>query len=276
MVQPNCKANTYPEGQTLWQLSIGCWAAPSGLVQGWWQALITEYIHRYISIITPISEHQPTVWPSFLMDLHFFFQASVILCLKQLHDEHVFALVASYVTGVMCGWCSHSLQSCAYPQQWLSSVFNTQWSWRCWVVIRQMNQRRCPWQNSWHRWWHQAHLPQKSQGCMMWDLWAGWAHCCYCECAIDVIVFCCALYLGDIHGLLLTQHHACIAQPRWVPAYWWLLGGLVLALSEHTKGCSRHRLVRLWLSDCWHSGHPTLIDNNMWNNSKWSVLCLHT
>jgi dolichyl-diphosphooligosaccharide---protein glycosyltransferase len=63
---------------------------------------------RYIPIIASVSEHQPTAWPSFFMDLHFLvflFPAGVILCFKELRDEHVFviiyALVASYFAGVM-------------------------------------------------------------------------------------------------------------------------------------------------------------------------------
>jgi dolichyl-diphosphooligosaccharide--protein glycosyltransferase len=63
---------------------------------------------RYIPIIASVSEHQPTAWPSFFMDLHFLvflFPAGVILCFRELRDEHVFviiyALVASYFAGVM-------------------------------------------------------------------------------------------------------------------------------------------------------------------------------
>jgi dolichyl-diphosphooligosaccharide---protein glycosyltransferase len=65
-------------------------------------------LFRYIPIIASVSEHQPTAWPSFFMDLHllvFLFPAGVILCFKELRDEHVFviiyALVASYFAGVM-------------------------------------------------------------------------------------------------------------------------------------------------------------------------------
>lgn len=63
---------------------------------------------RYIPIIASVSEHQPTAWPSFFMDLHFLiflFPAGVVLCFRELRDEHVFviiyALVASYFAGVM-------------------------------------------------------------------------------------------------------------------------------------------------------------------------------
>ena len=63
---------------------------------------------RYIPIIASVSEHQPTAWPSFFMDLQFLvflFPAGVILCFRELRDEHVFviiyALVGTYFAGVM-------------------------------------------------------------------------------------------------------------------------------------------------------------------------------
>ena len=63
---------------------------------------------RYIPIIASVSEHQPTAWPAFFMDLQFLiflFPAGVVLCFRQLRDEHVFviiyAVVASYFAGVM-------------------------------------------------------------------------------------------------------------------------------------------------------------------------------
>lgn len=63
---------------------------------------------RYIPIIASVSEHQPTAWPSFYMDLHFLiflFPAGVVMCFRTLRDEHVFviiyAVVASYFAGVM-------------------------------------------------------------------------------------------------------------------------------------------------------------------------------
>lgn len=64
--------------------------------------------YRYIPIIASVSEHQPTAWPSFFMDLQFLvflFPAGVILCFRELRDEHVFviiyALVGTYFAGVM-------------------------------------------------------------------------------------------------------------------------------------------------------------------------------
>jgi len=63
---------------------------------------------RYIPIIASVSEHQPTAWPSFFMDLQFLvflFPAGVILCFRELRDEHVFviiySLVGTYFAGVM-------------------------------------------------------------------------------------------------------------------------------------------------------------------------------
>ncbi|KAF7356943.1 Oligosaccharyl transferase STT3 subunit [Mycena venus] len=63
----------------------------------------TGYAKKHIPIIASVSEHQPTAWPSFFMDLQFLifvFPAGVVLCFHQLRDEHVFviiyAVMASY------------------------------------------------------------------------------------------------------------------------------------------------------------------------------------
>jgi len=68
----------------------------------------TGYAKKYIPIIASVSEHQPTAWPSFFMDLQFLiftFPAGVILCFRELRDEHMFviiyAVMASYFAGVM-------------------------------------------------------------------------------------------------------------------------------------------------------------------------------
>ncbi|ETW78719.1 glycosyltransferase family 66 protein [Heterobasidion irregulare TC 32-1] len=82
------------------------WIAPwTGRFYSLWD---TGYAKKYIPIIASVSEHQPTAWPSFFMDLHmliFLFPAGVVLCFRQLRDEHVFviiyAFVASYFAGVM-------------------------------------------------------------------------------------------------------------------------------------------------------------------------------
>ena len=69
---------------------------------------MTSALCRYIPIIASVSEHQPTAWPSFFMDLQFLiflFPAGVVLCFRELRDEHLFviiyAVVASYFAGVM-------------------------------------------------------------------------------------------------------------------------------------------------------------------------------
>ncbi|KAI0714156.1 oligosaccharyl transferase STT3 subunit [Cerioporus squamosus] len=82
------------------------WIAPwTGRFYSLWD---TGYAKKYIPIIASVSEHQPTAWPSFFMDLQFLiflFPAGVILCFRELRDEHVFviiyAVVASYFAGVM-------------------------------------------------------------------------------------------------------------------------------------------------------------------------------
>ncbi|TEB04484.1 oligosaccharyl transferase STT3 subunit [Coprinellus micaceus] len=68
----------------------------------------TGYAKKYIPIIASVSEHQPTAWPSFFMDLQmlmFLFPAGVILCFRELRDEHLFviiyAVLSSYFAGVM-------------------------------------------------------------------------------------------------------------------------------------------------------------------------------
>ncbi|KAJ7089753.1 oligosaccharyl transferase STT3 subunit [Mycena belliarum] len=68
----------------------------------------TGYAKKHIPIIASVSEHQPTAWPSFFMDLQFLiflFPAGVVLCFHQLRDEHIFviiyAVMASYFAGVM-------------------------------------------------------------------------------------------------------------------------------------------------------------------------------
>ncbi|KAF8308339.1 oligosaccharyl transferase STT3 subunit [Clavulina sp. PMI_390] len=68
----------------------------------------TEYAKKYIPIIASVSEHQPTAWPAFFMDLNlliFVFPAGVLLCFRELRDEHLFIIIyavfASYFAGVM-------------------------------------------------------------------------------------------------------------------------------------------------------------------------------
>ncbi|KIY53385.1 glycosyltransferase family 66 protein [Fistulina hepatica ATCC 64428] len=87
-------------------LTFKGWIAPwTGRFYSLWD---TGYAKKYIPIIASVSEHQPTAWPSFFMDLQFLifiFPAGVFMCFRVLRDEHVFviiyALVASYFAGVM-------------------------------------------------------------------------------------------------------------------------------------------------------------------------------
>ena len=87
-------------------LTMKGWIAPwTGRFYSLWD---TGYAKKYIPIIASVSEHQPTAWPAFFMDLHFLivlFPAGVFLCFKELRDEHVFviiyAVVGSYFAGVM-------------------------------------------------------------------------------------------------------------------------------------------------------------------------------
>ncbi|KAJ8494391.1 hypothetical protein ONZ45_g13255 [Pleurotus djamor] len=82
------------------------WIAPwTGRFYSLWD---TGYAKKYIPIIASVSEHQPTAWPSFFMDLQLLmllFPAGVFLCFRELRDEHVFviiyAVVGSYFAGVM-------------------------------------------------------------------------------------------------------------------------------------------------------------------------------
>ncbi|KAF8888112.1 oligosaccharyl transferase STT3 subunit [Infundibulicybe gibba] len=82
------------------------WIAPwTGRFYSLWD---TGYAKKYIPIIASVSEHQPTAWPSFFMDLQFLiflFPAGVVMCFRQLRDEHLFviiyAVMASYFAGVM-------------------------------------------------------------------------------------------------------------------------------------------------------------------------------
>ncbi|KAF7969385.1 hypothetical protein HWV62_27429 [Athelia sp. TMB] len=87
-------------------LTLGGSIAPwTGRFYSLWD---TGYAKKYIPIIASVSEHQPTAWPSFFMDLQFLiflFPAGVVYCFKELRDEHLFviiyAAVASYFAGVM-------------------------------------------------------------------------------------------------------------------------------------------------------------------------------
>jgi len=68
----------------------------------------TGYAKIHIPIIASVSEHQPTTWVSFFIDLHILvcaFPVGVWYCIKNINDERVFvvlyAIFASYFAGVM-------------------------------------------------------------------------------------------------------------------------------------------------------------------------------
>jgi dolichyl-diphosphooligosaccharide--protein glycosyltransferase len=87
-------------------LTMKGWIAPwTGRFYSLWD---TAYAAKHIPIIASVSEHQPTAWPAFFMDLNFLiflFPAGVFLCFRELRDEHVFviiyAVINSYFAGVM-------------------------------------------------------------------------------------------------------------------------------------------------------------------------------
>ncbi|KAG8701092.1 oligosaccharyl transferase stt3 subunit [Ceratobasidium sp. 395] len=93
-------------GGALMFLTMKGWIAPwTGRFYSLWD---TSYAKIHIPIIASVSEHQPTAWPAFFMDLNFLifiFPVGVVLCFRELRDEHVFviiyAVVASYFAGVM-------------------------------------------------------------------------------------------------------------------------------------------------------------------------------
>eukprot|EP00397_Hematodinium_sp_SG-2012_P006347 GEMP01006377.1.p1 GENE.GEMP01006377.1~~GEMP01006377.1.p1 ORF type:complete len:729 (+),score=108.72 GEMP01006377.1:135-2321(+) len=66
------------------------------------------YASKYIPIIASVSEHQPTTWPNYIMDMHmivFLAPVGVFLCFKRLTDASifigVFGIIAVYFSGVM-------------------------------------------------------------------------------------------------------------------------------------------------------------------------------
>ncbi|KAI5476455.1 oligosaccharyl transferase STT3 subunit [Pseudohyphozyma bogoriensis] len=68
----------------------------------------TGYARIHLPLVSSVSEHQPTAWPSFFFDLQmlvYLFPAGVYMCFRELRDEHVFviiyAVLASYFAGVM-------------------------------------------------------------------------------------------------------------------------------------------------------------------------------
>ncbi|RKO98836.1 hypothetical protein CXG81DRAFT_15376 [Caulochytrium protostelioides] len=82
------------------------WIAPwTGRFYSLWD---TGYAKIHIPLIASVSEHQPTPWVNFFLDLHALvalFPAGVYFCFRRLRDEHVFAImyavVGAYFAGVM-------------------------------------------------------------------------------------------------------------------------------------------------------------------------------
>ncbi|GAA6027587.1 hypothetical protein JCM8097_007937 [Rhodosporidiobolus ruineniae] len=68
----------------------------------------TGYARVHLPLVSSVSEHQPTAWPSFFFDLQmliYLFPAGVYICFRELRDEHVFVIIysvlGSYFAGVM-------------------------------------------------------------------------------------------------------------------------------------------------------------------------------
>lgn len=83
----------------------GARAPRSGRFYSLWD---TSYARIHIPIISSVSEHQPTTWPSFFFDLHVLllvFPAGLWLLAQRMTDESVFVLLyavfAAYFAGVM-------------------------------------------------------------------------------------------------------------------------------------------------------------------------------
>ncbi|GME70206.1 unnamed protein product [[Candida] boidinii] len=87
-------------------------ATKLGLIAPWtgrfYSLWDTSYAKIHIPIIASVSEHQPTPWSSFFMDLNFLiwlFPVGVYFCFQELSNEAVFVIIysvlASYFAGVM-------------------------------------------------------------------------------------------------------------------------------------------------------------------------------
>ncbi|KAK4048360.1 oligosaccharyl transferase stt3 subunit [Microbotryomycetes sp. JL221] len=93
-------------GAGLWFMTKSGKIAPwTGRFYSLWD---TGYARIHLPLVSSVSEHQPTAWPSFFFDLQvlvYLFPAGVFICFRQLRDEHVFviiyAVLSSYFAGVM-------------------------------------------------------------------------------------------------------------------------------------------------------------------------------
>ena len=93
----------------------------------------TGYARIHLPLVSSVSEHQPTAWPSFFFDLNFLiylFPAGVFICFRELRDEHVFVIIysvlASYFAGVMVRlMLTLTPVVCVTGAMAISSVFQT-------------------------------------------------------------------------------------------------------------------------------------------------------
>lgn len=93
----------------------------------------TGYARIHLPLVSSVSEHQPTAWPSFFFDLQmlvYLFPAGVFICFRELRDEHVFVIVysvlASYFAGVMVRlMLVLTPVVCVSAAVAVSSIFNT-------------------------------------------------------------------------------------------------------------------------------------------------------
>lgn len=93
----------------------------------------TGYARIHLPLVSSVSEHQPTAWPSFFFDLQmliYLFPAGVYMCFSELRDEHVFVIVyavlASYFAGVMVRLMLVLTPIvCVTAAVAISSIFNT-------------------------------------------------------------------------------------------------------------------------------------------------------
>ncbi|KDE07519.1 dolichyl-diphosphooligosaccharide-protein glycosyltransferase subunit stt3 [Microbotryum lychnidis-dioicae p1A1 Lamole] len=109
----------------------------SGKIQPWtgrfYSLWDTGYARIHLPLVSSVSEHQPTAWPSFFFDLNFLiylFPAGVFICFRELRDEHVFVIIysflASYFAGVMVRlMLTLTPVVCVSAAMAISSVFET-------------------------------------------------------------------------------------------------------------------------------------------------------
>ena len=93
-------------GAGLWFMTSSGKIAPwTGRFYSLWD---TGYARIHLPLVSSVSEHQPTAWPSFFFDLQmliYLFPVGVFICFRELRDEQVFVIVygvlTSYFAGVM-------------------------------------------------------------------------------------------------------------------------------------------------------------------------------